>query len=309
MIQDEEEIVLKGVANMPEIKIDENVCHRDGLCAMTCSYGIFKQEEKGTVPMIDDVVKEKCFRCGQCVAICPSGAISHSHFPEGTVHPTSIENLPSYDQVLELIRSRRSKRLFGDTPVERDVLEKILEAARFAPSSHNDQSTEFVVIQDKSIIQEITQLTSEYIGKLGKLIRNPTGKMILRRALGRRGAATLFELGPEMDGLVSLYKGGTDWILRKAPVLILFCADSAGGSFAGVNANIALQNAVLAAETLELGCFYAGFVVHASERNINIAKLVNMPDTHKIFGALAMGYPRLKFKKWPGRNPPKITWV
>ncbi|MBN2034854.1 MAG: nitroreductase family protein [Deltaproteobacteria bacterium] len=31
----------------------------------------------------------------------------------------------------------------------------MLEAARFAPSGHNEQTTEFVVIQDKKILQEI----------------------------------------------------------------------------------------------------------------------------------------------------------
>jgi nitroreductase/NAD-dependent dihydropyrimidine dehydrogenase PreA subunit len=294
---------------MVEIKIDADVCQKDGLCAMTCTFGIFLQERKDTIPKIDDVMLEKCYRCGHCVAICPHGAISHSHFPEGTVSPIKLENLPSYDQVLELIRSRRSKRLFKDNPVERDVLEKVLEAARFAPSQHNEQSTEFIVVQDKKIIHEITAMTAESIGKLAGYTKNPIGRMMMRRALGRRGAATVFELAPEMEGLVSLFKRGTDWILRNAPVLVLFCADSAGGSYASVNANLALHNAALAAETVGLGCFYAGFVVHAGERDDRITKLISLPETHMIYGALAMGYPRVKFKKWPERNPAKITWV
>ena len=61
---------------MIEITIDDDLCKKDGLCVMTCTYGIFQQEEKGTIPTINEVMREKCFRCGQCVAICPSGAIS-----------------------------------------------------------------------------------------------------------------------------------------------------------------------------------------------------------------------------------------
>lgn len=293
---------------MVEITIDANVCKKDGLCAMTCTYGIFQQQEKGTIPTIDEIMLEKCYRCGHCVAICPHGAISHSHYPPGTVYPIKLENLPSYDQVLELVRSRRSKRLFKDDPVERSVLEKVLEAARFAPSQHNDQSTEFVVIQDKQTIHEITVLTAEAIGKLAGYTKNPIGRMMMRRALGKRGAATIFELAPEMEGLVSLFKSGTDWILRNAPVLMLFCADSATG-FTSENANLALQNATLAAETLGLGCFYAGFVITAAERDDRIARLVSLPETHKIYAALAMGYPQLKFKKWPDRKPAKVTWI
>jgi len=294
---------------MIEIAIDADVCKKDGLCAMTCTYGIFQQAEKGTIPKIDEVMMEKCYRCGQCVAICPYGAISHSDFPKGTVNPIKLENLPSYDQMLELIRSRRSKRLFKETTVEREAIEKVLEAARFAPSAHNEQSTEFVVIQDKTILHDITALTSDYIGKLVGYTKNPIGRMMMRRALGRRGAATVFELAPEMEGLVSLFKSGTDWILREAPVLVLFCADSAGGTFASVNANLALHNATLAAETVGLGCFYAGFVVSTAERDDRIARLVSLPEAHQIYGALAMGYPRLEFNKWPERNPAKVTWV
>ena len=216
---------------MLEIAIDADVCKKDGLCAMTCARGILQQEEKNTIPKIVDAYLEKCFRCGQCVAICPQGAISHSHFPKGAVNPIRSEYVPTYDQVLELIRSRRSKRLFKETTVERDVIEKVLEAARFAPSGHNEQTTEFVVIQDKKILHEIATLTAKGLGKLVEHTQNPIGRMMMRRALGRRGAEYVAELAPELEGLVSKFNSGTDWLLREAPVLVLFCADSAGGVF------------------------------------------------------------------------------
>jgi ferredoxin len=119
---------------MPEITIDADVCKKCGSCAMTCPRGIIEQKEKGTIPSIVSADLDACFRCGQCAAICPQGALSHSHFPEGTVTPIRSDYLPTYDQVLEVIRSRRAKRLFRDKAVERDVLEKVLEAARFGPS-------------------------------------------------------------------------------------------------------------------------------------------------------------------------------
>ena len=149
---------------MPEITIDADVCIKDGLCAKTCVHFIFRQEEKGTVPEIVEL--EKCIRCGQCVAICPYGAISHSDYPDGSVNPIRSESVPSYDQVMELIRSRRSQRLFKEAAVERDVIGKILDAARFAPSGHNEQTTEFVVIQDRKMIREIAALTAGYLGKM-----------------------------------------------------------------------------------------------------------------------------------------------
>lgn len=292
---------------MPEITIDADVCLKDGLCTLVCTRAVFHQEEKNTVPKIDG--RKRCFGCGQCVSICPQGAISHSSYPKGMVHPIRPDHIPSYDQVLELIRSRRSKRLFKKKAVEREVIEKVLDAARFAPSGHNEQSTEFVVVLESKIIHEIAVLTTGYLGKLVQQVRNPVSRTFLQFVLGRRSTAYVANLAPEMEHLVSLFNSGTDWILRKPPVLVLFHADSAGGTFAGVNANLAIQNAALAAETLGLGCFYAGFVVIAGGRDDSIAKLLSLPATHKIYGALAMGYPRLKFNKWPERKPAKVTWM
>ena len=293
---------------MVEITHNADLCRKCGLCAMTCPVAIIQQEEKGTIPTVDPD-RKRCFRCGQCVAICPQGAVSHGHFPEGTVHPVRSEHVPTYDQVRELIRSRRSKRLFKEKTVERDVIEKVLEVARFGPSGHNEQSTEFIVIQDKEIIQEIGALTAKGLARMAMPFRYAIGRMIMRGMLGRRGAEYVAELSPELEGLASLYSSGTDLIIHEPPVMVLFCADSIGGTFAGTNANIALHNAALAAEALGLGCFYTGFVVFISERDDSIARLIGLPETHKIYGALAMGYPRLKFKKWPERNPAKVTWV
>jgi nitroreductase/NAD-dependent dihydropyrimidine dehydrogenase PreA subunit len=293
---------------MIEITYDADLCKKCGLCATACPLAIPVQKEKGTIPEIDDARLESCFRCGHCVAICPQGAISHSHFPEGTVTPVRTDQVPTYDQVLELVRSRRSKRRYKKQAVERNVIEKVLEAARFAPSGHNQQTTEFIVVQDEKIIHEIGRLTAASLKSLGQAFRYWIGRMMMRLMLGRRGAETLAELAPELEGIADLFNSGTDWIVNEAPVLLFFCADSAGG-YGSENANLAVQNAALAAEVLGLGCYYSGFVRMASDRSDRIAKLISLPETHKIYGTLAMGYPRLKYKKWVERNPAKVTWM
>jgi nitroreductase/NAD-dependent dihydropyrimidine dehydrogenase PreA subunit len=294
---------------MVEISVDQERCKKDGLCAMTCPLDIFMQEEKGAIPTIDEGQRKRCFGCGQCVAICPHGAITHSEYTQDMIHPIRSECVPTYDHVLELVRSRRSRRLYKDTPVERDVIEKVLEAARLAPSGHNEQTTEFVVILGKDKVHEIAKVTAGCLAKQAQQYQNPIAQMIMKLTLGKRTTAYLAELGPEFEGLVSMFNKGTDYILCEAPALVLFCADSIAGFMAGINANLAIQNATLAAEALELGCFYTGFVVIASNRDKSLARYLSLPETHQIYGALALGYPRLKFNKWPERHPAKITWM
>jgi nitroreductase/NAD-dependent dihydropyrimidine dehydrogenase PreA subunit len=291
---------------MLAIAVDMDVCRRCGTCTLACPRGVFAQEEKGTVPKITSL--EMCFGCGQCVAVCPQGAVSHSGYPEGAVTPIVFDQIPTYDQVLELIRSRRSKRVFRDKAVGRSTIEQVLEAARFAPSEHNVQGTEFVVIQDKGIIDEIATLAARYYEGLARRLRNPVGRLAFRVMLGQRSFDAVLEMLPEMEGVVSLFDRGVDYILRAPPVLILFCADTAGG-FPSVNANVSLMNAMLAAESLGLGCYYAGFVLRACRRSDTIAKLVSLPETHGIYGVLAMGHPRVKFRKWPERKAAKVTWI
>jgi iodotyrosine deiodinase len=54
-----------------------------------------------------------------------------------------------------LMHSRRTIRMFADTPVPRDIIESVIATARSAPSGANQQPWHFVAISDASIKQKI----------------------------------------------------------------------------------------------------------------------------------------------------------
>jgi nitroreductase len=112
----------------------------------------------------------------------------------------------------------------------------------------------------------------------------------------------------DFDRIVNDVRNGRDTILHNAPALILFHADR-GASFAAVNANLALQNATFVAEALGLGSFYTGYVVVACDHGNSIPKFLSLPNNHKIYGGLALGYPKFKFKNWIERKTPRIRWL
>jgi nitroreductase len=60
---------------------------------------------------------------------------------------------------LEAIARRRSVRKYTTDPVSRDLLRKVVEAARLAPSAHNDQPCEFIVVTDRDQRRRIADLT------------------------------------------------------------------------------------------------------------------------------------------------------
>ena len=59
---------------------------------------------------------------------------------------------------LEAIAVRRSVRKYTDTPVSRELLTKIVDAGRLAPTAHNDQPWEFVVVTDAARRRQLADL-------------------------------------------------------------------------------------------------------------------------------------------------------
>ncbi len=61
-------------------------------------------------------------------------------------------------EFFEVIAKRHSVRKFEDRPVERDVIDAVLNAAQTAPSSKNCRSTAFMVIEDRDTIAAISEM-------------------------------------------------------------------------------------------------------------------------------------------------------
>ena len=59
------------------------------------------------------------------------------------------------NELIELMKTRRSIRKYLSSPVKWDDILQILNAAHYAPSSGNQQSWQFIVIEDKKRIKEI----------------------------------------------------------------------------------------------------------------------------------------------------------
>jgi nitroreductase len=67
-----------------------------------------------------------------------------------------------YDSLLELVKSRRSHRLFKPEPIPDGYIDKIIEVARWSPSGFNMQPWEFVVVKKQELRNRIVELVNEY---------------------------------------------------------------------------------------------------------------------------------------------------
>ncbi len=76
------------------------------------------------------------------------------------------------DEVLKLMKERRSIRAFKDAPVPDEAIEKILEAARWCQSASNFQPWRFIVIQNKDLIAQLTKTATygKFLTQCGTVI-------------------------------------------------------------------------------------------------------------------------------------------
>jgi len=108
------------------------------------------------------------------MVVCESGAISIGepyHVKDGfwktqphplpmkePLSPKDAEGNPAeWTPVEQAILERRSVRNFTDKPVSDHLIRRVLEAGRFAPTSGNCQPWKFIVITDKTIIDELDE--------------------------------------------------------------------------------------------------------------------------------------------------------
>jgi len=151
-------------------------------------------------------------------------------------------------EVLEAIRKRRSIRRFRSDPVEEEKLLTVLEAARLAPSWKNGQCWRIVVVKDEATRKALAECL---------VPNNPC-----RQALG------------------------------QAPVAIAVCGDPAeseqweGRDYSLVDAAIAMEHLVLAAQSLGLGTCWVG-AMHEQK----VREVLGIPGNIRVVALTPLGYP------------------
>ena len=288
------------------IAIDPEVCRRCGLCVEACIHVKLEQPDKNEPPKVAEDMD--CIACGHCVAMCPTGALSHSAFEQGSIRPLDMDLLPSAAQMMEALRARRSYRKFKDEPIPHETLEQVVEAARLAPSAHNTQTTSFIVVENPEMRKRVVDLTIQFLDGMSKYFRHPI-KGRIARLMGGDFVKGVTEMIPVFEGVVELAKEGAELpMLLDAPAWIVFYSAKDAG-YGTVNASCAMQNAMLMADRLGLGTFYTGFLLVPTMRGFLMHDLLGLDHEQEIHGALAVGVPRLQYKKWPSKKPANVRWI
>ena len=267
---------------------DQEKCRQDGLCVAECPLGIIEIKHNKSVPTPTQDAAELCIHCGHCVSVCPHGAMSHRSMTPGQCPPVRKDWLLHPEQVEHFLRSRRSIRTYKEEPVEREVLTKLIQIARFAPSGSNVQPVRWLVIYDS---QEVRRLAGIVIDWMRNLLAKGEP---LSKAL-------------HMDRVVAAWESGVERICRGAPHVILTHAPKEERT-APQACTIALAYLELAAPSFGLGACWAGYFNTAANFWPPMQDALDLPEQHVSFGAMMLGYPKFRYQRLPLRNEPQIIW-
>lgn len=195
-------------------------------------------------------------------------------------------------QLFEAIFSRRSTRRYRQIPVEREKLEKVVEAGRFAPSGGNNQSCHFLVVQNP-----------ETIRRLAALVQEAFARMEIREGMYK-----------SLKNSIEKSKRGDYVFCYDAPVLIIVANQKDYGN-AMADSACAIENMMLAANDLDLGSCWINQLRWLSEEPSLIEALQNlgMRSEERVFGSVIVGYPETS-NGLPNRTPsPRrgnvVTWL
>ncbi len=272
---------------MELFEVDRLTCIKDGICAEVCTTEIINFR-KGEYPVPSEEAEEICIKCGHCVAACPTGSFSHRDIPVQQCPSVRSDLVLTAEQCEHFLRSRRSVRAYRNELVPRDKIQKLIEIASYAPSGHNNQCTEWLVLDNRDELHDLAGLVAGWM----KSVISSKPEM-----------ASFFH----MNRTLKRWENGTDVYLRGAPALIVAHTEK-DNRMARSTCTIALTHLELAAASLGLGCCWAGYFNTAAATFPPLTEKLQLPAGHQPFGSMMIGYPKFAYHRMPSRRTPVITY-
>jgi nitroreductase len=174
---------------------------------------------------------------------------------------------------LKTIFERRAVRKYLPVMVDDELLEKIIDAGRMAPSAMNGQPWKFYVATHK-----------DTIASFSRAIVKVTPKVVLKEAL-KHPIATIRTILHELPHTV--HSESNDPIFHGAPVVVFITAPR-DNEWAGLDIGMCAQNMMLAAKSLGLDSCPIGFEKYI-EQTLVYHKL-EVPDGEDVQLAVILGY-------------------
>ena len=259
-----------------KVLIDNEKCTGCGSCISDCMRHVLEIQNGKAV-----VLNSHCMKCGHCLALCPENAVKLTGFDD------EIRNVPGKsvflndEELMTHLRFRRSIRQYKDTPVEKEKLEKIIEAGRLTPTASNAQNVRYIILQNgigavEDEVLAMYKTQSEWSEPLAGRWNIPVNALHERLKRG--------------------------FLFFKAPAVILVVSQ------VEINACLAAMSMELMAESLGLGTVYVALFTRPANKNKKLRESLGIAEDESIAACLALGYPKIRYLRSVPRKKANVVW-
>ncbi len=291
------------------IKIDRGKCTDCLSCFEVCPNYVLTFDKFSGKDKVAISRPELCNKCGHCVAVCHKDAIIHNYFKD-----SELELVPELDisvsQLQNLISLRRSIRKYKNQPISKGQVEQLISGATSAGSAANLQSEEFIVINDRKLLEKLELIVIDELWNMG--IKYINKKSFMSKLVSLKYTPSLIDQFYKYHQIIKLRRKNQQqkgMIFRNAPCLIIIHGIK-NNSLAGLNAGIAARNIEFMAQVKGIGSCHTGlFVAAASKQNRAIHSCLGIDNSRQIQAGLMVGFPKYKYKKKLTRNKRNIVWL
>ena len=212
---------------------------------------ISKDPDSGRIQFKD----KPCMQCFHCTAVCPHHAIRVTGMERRQIYKTVPDNL-----LLAAIETRRSVRHFKEVAPDRDVIQRALDAAAYAPSGKNQHRNRWIVVMGRENTDKLYEMVLDWAKDV-----------------------------ESYDHLLRLQEKGHNPVTCSAPCIIL-----------GYNRTDALnpQSDTVIAMTLAeqmlveqgLSTCWGGYLRTASQNSPALQEWLGLPEGCRVYETLIVGY-------------------
>lgn len=206
------------------------------------------------------------------------------------------------------LRQRRSHRHFKNEAIPRETLEALVDICRYAPTGSNRQAVEIRVIEGPDRIKLLSDLTVDHFMRMLQQIEEQVEKFKAEVEELPADLAALHANTVRYKRMAEQREAGVDVVFRKAPCVMIFHASPRKATTPKDDCVIAAQTVSMLARTMQLETCYIGLFTAASHAYPPIMKELRLPEDHKVYSALILGYPKLKYLRAVDRQPIEVTW-
>jgi nitroreductase/ferredoxin len=288
---------------MKAVSIDYDKCNICSVCMQVSPRCFSKKDDRIEV----DVDDRTCMLCGHCVAACPSTAMTHNIMDMENFPVVRKDKVIKTDDLIQFIRERRSHRAFAKKQIPKQDLEKLVDTIRYAPTGHNDQTVELIIIQNPERRKKLSDLAVDFNAMALEEDRRTLETL---RAEGKASPGQVFELEGRIEFRQMLVQGrdaGVDLVFYEAPAVVVFHSTT-NTVTAKDNCTIASTTMGLLARTMGLETTYIYVFEHAATSYQPLTQELRLPKGNRVFSVLVMGYPKIKYLRVVDRKPIRARW-